>query len=185
MKIDLHSEYRLATAAVRQPHLDRIRELGVHPTTIAEHALRFRFMGFGILNGTIDSGGHFVPGDGPAHVVQPVIEGGELADLVAWRSLQPSRWGLRGGKGWALGADTLSNFGSWANSTTLCESPLDWLRLGCAGGCIVDWDAPEVETLAGWETIETSASLALALRSRIERSRRIPDIIAKDLRNAA
>lgn len=183
--MNLSSEFADACHAVCNAHLNRLRDLGVLPATIASYPERFGLMGFGVLHGAINEHGYFLPGSGPTHIVQPVSEGGNLVDMVAWRSTQPYRWGLLSGTGWALGADNLANFGTWANYVVLHDSPLDWLRADCEGGCVIDWDAPEVEQLADWARIDASPRVANVLRPRLERPRQYPEIISKEARNAA
>lgn len=182
--MSISSEFSNACRAVRQRHLDHVKSLGISTQTITGHALRFRAMGFGVTSGTFGGDGLYVPGDGPAMIVLPIMEGGDLVDLVAWRTTHPCRWGLRTGVGWALGADNLCAFGQWSDSVTLHDSPLEWLRAGCEGGCVVDWNAPEVEKLAGWAKIETSRRVASVLRPRLARPRPIPEIISVEACNA-
>lgn len=182
--MNISTEFSNACRAVRQRHLDHVKSLGISATTITEHALRFRAMGFGVTCGTIGEDGLYIPGDGPSMIVLPIVEEGGLVDLVAWRTAQPGRWGLRTGLRWALGADNLCAFGQWSDCIALHDNPLGWLRAGCDGGCVVDWDAPEVEKLAGWSKIETSRRVANILRPRLARPRPIPEIVSMEAQNA-
>lgn len=183
--MNIEAEFMQACRAVRQAHLNRLRDLGVMPATIAGYPARFGSMGFGVLDGTINQDGYFVPGCGPTHIVQPVSDNAKLIDMVAWRSAQPFHWGLRAGHGWALGAANLSNSDYWSNDVALHDSPLNWLRAGCDGLTIIDWDASEVDMLSCCEEVVAPTLLACVLYARLARPRQLPKIISMESRNAS
>ncbi|ODP37383.1 hypothetical protein [Sphingomonas turrisvirgatae] len=180
----LEGEYFAAVGQVRQPHLDRIRALGVAPATIAE--LGERYPAFGIVSAAPERAGTYQPQeDGTAHVVQPVFDGG-LVDLVAWRSSQPQRWWTRRGLGWMLNADRCLASRWDAGFLTLHATPLDWLRSGGEGGVILDWDAPDVVMLRAFATIACpDRSFMADLRNALVRSFRMPKLVGSEVRHAA
>jgi len=184
--IDLHSEMNAACDRIRQPHLDQLLGLGVSSGTIAE--LGARQAPFGVVSATACDDGLYVPGEGPTHLVQPIIDGGEIIDLVAWRSLQPFRWWLRSGLGWALGQDNWTYRSAWdvGDPFAVHATPLDWLRAGCNGICIVDWSAPEVRELLTAEALRVGTpALGEALISTLSRPHRLPQIQTMETANAA
>lgn len=65
----------------------------------------------------------------------------EAEDVVFWRpsSDQLTTWN---GRAFALGEDTAFNAGtySFGGKLNLYRSPLDWLRNGCDGCVIIDWN---------------------------------------------
>ena len=181
---DIEREFAAAVANVRQPHLDRLREIGASPASIAH--IGSAHPPFGILNGTGERNGSFVPGDGLPHVVVPVVENGGLIDYVAWRSGNPARWWLRSGLGWLLNADgALSRL--WPGDALILHStPLGWLSAFGVGGVVVDWQSPDISWLRGVERIECSDDmLAATIRRTLDRPRRLPQITGTGVRRAA
>lgn len=141
-----------AVQRVRQPHLNALRALGVSHRAIAR--LGMHQPPFGVMNGTIADTGLFVPGDGPACVVQPVIIGSQIIDIVAWRTMQPDRWHLMTGLGWIMGEDQL--YTAPGVPVTLHATPLEWLASGGKGSCILDWSAMELTILRSLDAIEVA-----------------------------
>jgi len=185
VRVDLEAELFSAAGRVRQPHLDRLRALGVSSSTIAR--LGACHPPFGVVEAEAMSNGTYLPGEGEPHIVQPVFQDGDLIDLVAWRSADPSRWWSRTGLGWIIGHDGPLT-GGWVDDDglTMHSTPLDWLRSGAAGVCVVDWDAEEVEWLRCFSTIRCdSQSLAAVLRRRLSRPRPLPRIATMEVRHAA
>lgn len=180
----LETEFASAVDRVRQPHLDRLRSLGVAPATVA--AIGERHPSFGILTATAGANGLYEPGEGPLFVAQPVYEAGLLVDLVAWRSTRPDRWWLRTGLGWLLNGDACL-YGGWdGHELTLAGTPLDWLRSGARGAVVLDWESPELYQLRGFETIHCSdRGLAATLGHALLRSQRMPDIRVLEVGHAA
>jgi len=133
----------------------------------------------GVANAETDSHGHYMPGEGPLHLIQPVHAGDVLVDLVAWRSGDPGETWLRTGHGWAIGESDLLAFDRWHGDLMLHASPLDWLRAGATGAVILDWSAPEIARLRDHDRIRcATATLAAALRRAIAATIHMPDIIA-------
>ncbi|MGE4324254.1 MAG: hypothetical protein AB7E60_14660 [Sphingobium sp.] len=183
MSVDLNGEMLTAAGRVRQPHIDRLLALGVPGVVIA--TLGGHQIPFGV--GTVErmERGLYQPGDGPLHVLSPVCEAGEIIDIIAWRSDAPGNWAWRTGLGWALGTDML--LPRWDDDPVqLHATPLDWLRAGGTGMCILDWEAPELGDLHALEAIEADEWTAQRLTRALSKPRRIPTIIKrKEVRRAA
>lgn len=180
----LESLYFAAVADVRQPHLDRMVSVGIAPATIAR--VGSAHPPFGVLCGQVEASGLFLPGDGQPHVVQPVIEHGALIDLVAWRVSTPARWGLVTGLGWLLNADWCFASRWDGERLPLHPSPLAWWQSGAEGGCVLDWDSPDLCWLRGFDPIDCSDDmLAATLRRALSKPVRLPRIRAMEVRNVA
>lgn len=181
--VDLQSEARAASDRVRQHHIDRLLALGVPGPAIA--MMGAREIPFGV--GTVErmERGLYQPGDGPLHVISPVCAGGEIIDLLAWRSDAPGNWAWRTGLGWALGTDML--FPRWDNAPVpIHATPLDWLRAAGEGMCILDWEAPELGDLRALEAIEADEWIAQRIIRALSKPQRLPIIIKrKETRRAA
>lgn len=178
--IDLYGEMKAATFAVRQPHMDRLRALGVSTDFIAD--LGARFFPFGICAAEVQGDGTYQPGEGNPHVIMPVLEDGELVDLIAWRTSTPGDWHLRTGNGWALGAEWVASH----EDIDVFGSPLGWMIGRGEGICPLDWSAPELDRFRSVETLraedaETAQLLAAVLRKPV----RIPTIRIREIAHAA
>lgn len=181
---DMEALYATAVANVRQPHLDRLREAGVAPSTIAR--LGSAYPSFGVCAGEVERSCRFLPGEGQPYVIQPVVDGCELIDLVAWRVANPTRWGLVNGTGWLLNADSCLGSRWDAGNLTLHATPLDWLRADASGGVVLDWDAPDMVTLRSFDRIDCGNDmLAGALRRALTKSMRMPTIRTREMRHVA
>ncbi|OYW21980.1 hypothetical protein [Sphingomonas sp.] len=182
---DLEAEMFGAADSVKQPHLDRIRALGVTPATIAW--LGSWSVPFGVVSATTEASGIYQPGDGPAHILQPVFDNGNLIDLVIWHSMRPERWWTRTGVAWALNVDDIAAIDRWGGDALhLHASPLDWLKNGATGAVVLDWSAPEVATLRQHDRIECSTpALAATLTHALQTSVHMPAIETKENRLAA
>lgn len=184
MSVDLRSEMEAATDAVRQIHLDRLQALGVSPTTIAD--LGRDFPSFGVVRAEPVGGGLFQPGEGDAHIVLPVVEDGDLVDLVAFRSTTPDEWTLRTGNGWGLGLGRGVGWHTWAPSVHLSANPLAWLRDGAQGLCVLDWRSPDLIRLDVLQSVTVAdADTAVLLREALSRPVRLPHIEIMEALRAA
>lgn len=181
---DLHAEMRAAAEASTLLHFRHLEALGIPVVTVADR--RRDHWGWGVAS-VIDAGdGLYQPDDGPLHLVLPVHEDGELVDLVAFRSKDPTRWLLRTGLGWALGLERGLERLTWQESVCLSVSPLEWLRHGAEGVCILDWTAPEIKQLRDLPRIECSdARLAARLKAALTRTPQLPEISLVRRRRAA
>ena len=92
--------------------------------------------------------------DGPAPSIYQGVEDPRLADLIAWRPQEPTRWTYRYGDCQAiLGSDNLglAHIESWP--ICFATTPLDWLRGNCHGAvlleiCEAHWRAEEEASAA-------------------------------------
>lgn len=181
---DLEREFDTSVSNILSAHLERLRALGVAPATVAR--INLAYPALGIASGAIDRHGVFVPGDGSAHVVQPLVENGGLVDLIAWRPGAPARWGLRTGLGWLLNADTAFATRWDGEVLDLHATPLDWLCADAQGAVVVDWDAPDLDSLRSFERIRCGNDLlGRTLRRALDRPRRLPRIETMEARRAA
>lgn len=181
---DLSREIEAACSCVRQAHLDRIRALDVTSTTIA--TLGAVQPPFGVMAVEGIGGGIFQPGGETPAIVQPVYDGGCLIDLVAWRTNDPTAWLWRTGAAWALGVDAI-RLNSWTDAPLAIDAtPLDWLRNGATGLCILDWSAPEIRQLLRVKSITAEPAIARQLRGALMKPVCFPEITAREAqRNAA
>ncbi|MCA1653678.1 MAG: hypothetical protein ABR588_05965 [Sphingomicrobium sp.] len=179
-------ELRELSLAAHPLLLRRLQALGVPWSTIAHMGDRHFFGGTSRAI-AIDDGLYAPSCDGAPHLILPVFEDGELVDLVAFTSEQPLAWLLRIGVGWSLGLLDGFERHSWEPEVRLWASPLDWLRAGCDGLCVLDWSAPEVINLASLPSIRCQDhNLADRLKEALSRPYRLPVITyGEELRDAA
>jgi hypothetical protein len=183
---DLTREYRAAVLAVEQRHTDRMAALGVSYETMDDMSPD-GWMPFGVATIIPDDEGLFEPGAGALHVVQPIYAGEDIIDMVAWTSADPASWRLRTGLGaWLGDLDALIDCAIDA-PVSLYATPLDWLRAGGDGLCIVNWSAPELDQLLRLQSISApDAGIAEALRRALVRPASLPEItVAGEMRRAA
>lgn len=161
---DLRLELRSAAFAVRQPHIDRLKALGVPLAALADYPVH----PFGVARVEPVGTGIYQPGEhGAPHYVLPVLLDGELADLVAFQPSDPGNWLLRTGAGWCLGLNEPVGLLTWRDSINLWSTPLDWLRAGSGDLCVLDWDASEAI-----RTLDVLPHLVCDNRATAERLRR-------------
>lgn len=181
---DLHKELAAAGEATKLLHFKHLVALGVPRATIA--AQRLDSWGWGVVNALDVGDGLYCPGDGPLHLILPVWDGADLIDLVAFRSGNPADWRLRTGLGLALGLERGCERHDWDDEVTLSLTPLEWLRNGADGLCIVDWDAPELHMFATLPRIVCpDKQSAEQLRRALIRPQHLPQISIKETRFAA
>lgn len=141
--IDLGKELQEAALSMGPLDFPRLRSLGLINTGVAEMGMRHHQFGLATI---VDVGeGLFAPSpDGRRSMVVPVYENGQLLDLVAFSTSTPDDWLLRTGAGLALGLIDGFEPHTWGASVHLHKTPMDWLRAGGDGLCIVDWSAPDI-----------------------------------------
>lgn len=200
-----------ASGRVRQPHLDRLRGLGVSVPWMASAPDHQPFAhlgfdpsplpGFGVSFCEPMGNGLYQPGDGELHVILPVVERGGLIDLVAFRSTSPGNWLLRRGNGFALGLDRGLEPWLWyrpadlaakppkhrvGQPTILFSDPLDWVRGQGAGICVLDWESPEVRQLDVLAEVTCSTpQVARVFRDALTRPVHTPTIRIMEIRDVA
>jgi hypothetical protein len=197
--IDLEAEMTAAGKAVRQPHLDRLRVFGVSNATIAEAGMSH--WPFGVAAAEPLGNGLYQPGEGQLHIVLPVVEDWTLIDLMAFRPSVPGDWLLRTGNGFALGLE--EGLGVWTaylpadpaavppryqvgSPLHLFSDPLDWVRGGRQGVCVVDWGSPDIRRLAGLPVVTVSDhATGKLLRQALTRPVQFPKIEIMGVAHAA
>ncbi len=76
---------------------------------------------------------------GPAPSIFQAVENPRLADLLAWRPEEPTRWHYRlGAPGAVLGADNLALAHSEGWPITFELTPLAWLLANCRGAVLLE-----------------------------------------------
>ena len=86
-------------------------------------------------------GTRFEPEGPDARLLRLVGEQGVPVDVVALATHDEDQWALRRGEGWCLGYDAwLRCEIGMAHVLRLHGTPLAWLRAGCEGLCVLDWD---------------------------------------------
>jgi hypothetical protein len=180
--MNLGSELRAAADKVRQQHIDRMASLGVSGDALASLCYFDSHLAVAEVE---EVSGLFVPCEGrPLHFLTPIRSGGELIDLCAWRPSRPDRWLLRTGAGWALGED--AGIGDWEYVLDLHATPLDWIKSGGSGLCVLDWSSPDLHQLALLHTIRVcDPELGKTLISALSRPIRLPAIEIQEARLAA
>ena len=181
---ELADELRSAALAVRTPDVARIRAMGLlNPGLLAVNERRHPF---GIASISDAGGGQYVPDpNGGRALVVPVYDGDELVDLVAFHTITPERWLLRHGAGWALGLEGSVERYRWGDPLPMHKTPLDWLKAGCDGLCVIDWEAPEVRTLTDFpRLLIRDEALKRRTIAALTKPSRLPQII-KDMPLAA
>jgi hypothetical protein len=177
----LADEMRAAADRIELKHCQRLAAMGVTEwPKLTEQGL------IGLVRCTVGKNDIYEPAeDGTDHIALAVLEDGALVDIVAFTVDDPQGWALRTGNGWALGVDNIRYAqGGWgeADSTLrMCATPLDWLRAGCEGACIIDgysWQASsEVRNVKSLEV--DSPAMARALRLQLSKPPQIPEINVK------
>jgi hypothetical protein len=185
---DLINEAFDAAIAMKPPHFARLAALGVTRETIATCMdATAPFIPVGVMRIETDERGGFQPFDGgPLAVVQPVVVEGEIIDLVAWHSDDPLRWWTRRGVAWALGEDAINSAHlGWQPediSVRVEPSPLDWLRGGGSGVCVLDWASAERHQLRGLHSLRVSSSdFAAMLQRSLSEPPRLPAIVIENM----
>lgn len=164
---------------------ERLQALGVSRAAVADAMDHTHlFPPIGVLKIEADASGYWQPCDeGRPALIQPVTIGGELGgelvDLLAWRSADPLKVYTRNGQSWALGLDHIDEvMSAWEPVPLIVHaSPRDWLAAGGRGLCVTDWNAPEVADLRMvGEIAVPSPAFGKVLRDTLMRAPRLPVI---------
>ncbi|MDO9490184.1 MAG: hypothetical protein Q7J32_17565 [Sphingomonadaceae bacterium] len=179
----LVDELDAAASAIDAPAIRRLHALGVTNAALVNAMDQIGpYPPVGIVRIEIDRGGLWQPSEhGRPAIVQPVTAGGELLDLVAWRSADPLAFHLRTGHAWALGVDNLERlyWTSAAPPLRVHPTPLAWLAAGGGGLTVLDWRSADLVELRLLERITVrSSSFARVLRDALMRPPRMPTITA-------
>lgn len=163
MKVPEHwldAEYRAATRAAGRKAARRLRDLGVPLGVLYGLATDFCVYGAGRVETHRSGVFEFSPEGTPA-IVQPAARCSvpgepEIIDLVCWFPDNPNRWWQRTGNGLFLDYDALNRSSFTPNlgvdddgnpfrqpqPLLVHSSPLDYLRAGCTGTCLLCPDDP-------------------------------------------
>ncbi len=77
--------------------------------------------------------------NGPAPSIYQAVERPMLTDMLAWRPNDPPCWWYhQGDVDLVLGIDNLDLAHTAGWPISLHRTPLDWLRAGCRGACLLD-----------------------------------------------
>lgn len=126
------------------------------------------------------SEGLFEPAEHGPHAV--IVADGIVApplvlvdELVAFNTANPGAWWLRRGDAPILGMAAVDYARGAGEPIDLHETPWDWLRAGCDGAVIVQWDRVDPRTVfAGIGIVRcTSDHLRKRLRQRIRELNRV------------
>lgn len=176
-----------AALSIGQLELAHLRKLGLLNPGVVEMGRHHHQ--FGIAKVEPVDGGLYTPSSSgvPAMIV-PVFEGGDLIDLLAFRTAEPEHWWLRKGLGGLLGLWSGWGKHEWADSVRLHATPLEWLQAGGEGLCVVDWDAPELHRINTFQNV-TVATVGLRgqLLDALKRPYRLVpvDVVTGEMANAA
>ncbi|MBX7459538.1 hypothetical protein [Qipengyuania huizhouensis] len=86
-------------------------------------------------------GSRYEPEGPDARLLLTVREQGVPVDIVALATHDEDQWALRRGEGWCLGYDAwLRCETGFAHELRVHATPLAWLRGGCEGVAILEWD---------------------------------------------
>ncbi len=126
---------------------------------------------------TFTDGGTFCfdPQGEPAVVIEALAEDKSTIDLVAWPLSQPEAFATAVGAADAVGISNVTNPATWAFSRVLKvhRRPLDWLKDGCGGVCVLDhrhvacWLGKALGPILA-EDIEHGQNLAEMLNQRFD-----------------
>jgi hypothetical protein len=136
METDLFAE--LARTRQQRDVMEKLRCAGV-PRWALTTPLGIN-CGFGVDRFDVRQDGTYQLSEtGPGAIIMVVMEHNDLADLLAWRLLEPGRWWLRRGLGVFLGEEAVGRAAFLHEPLAVYRSPLSWLRGGCDGAVVLDW----------------------------------------------
>ena len=121
-----------------------------------------------------------VTGGRPAIIV-PVLDGGELADLLAFDPRRSGQWFVRLGSVPLLGADALADQ-LVGQRLHVYRTPLSWLQHGCDGIVPLDFNRAAIDLVTAQYGIvaEDDAHVGELQRAMIEAAQwRLPDIFLR------
>ena len=146
----LLSEFEQARAALSSAHTDHLAGLGVEPwvcsTTVGIGKVE-RFGGYyqpfdeGLASYILPIGRRVLYPPEKLRSEEDVPPWDYVEDLVAVFPGTPDIWALRRGDGIALGFSHIEDAIIDRAPVELYETPLDWLKAGASGACIVNWPA--------------------------------------------
>lgn len=133
----------------------------------------------------IDSAGLYQPNgiSGLPVIILPIMESGDLVDLLAFSPRAPDSWALRRGAARLLGAGNIPRDADWQSGerqVQIFANPLEWLIAGGSGICVLAWDARAVRELAALgpdlALIADSAALAAYIDQQMAAVQMLPRV---------
>ena len=121
-------------------------------------------------------------------MIVPVYERGEMLDIIAFRTAEPTRIWRYVGVVDMLGYDVLNTIVWPGDRVRVVTTPLDWIAATGDAVCILDWTLPdrELSPMRDYAAVDCdSPMLAARLRKRLSQPRRMPQIIAMGAASAA
>lgn len=175
---DIALEMETAAKRLTAHHLRHLTPLGFSTQVIA-HLTHYGMLG--AVTVAFDGGLWFPEEGGTSLLVTPLEEDGAVVDIIAFNPKVPARWAARTGVGWALGTDSLREIEqAWDDSERcllLQATPTDWLRSGCHGISVVQWNDEARRTLLQIPKLEVQdRKYAQTVRLELTRPPRIPEI---------
>lgn len=139
---------------------------------------------FGVEFVAIDANNYAPEPNGKPAVIVPYFEGGELVDLVA-TGLATRTCRTREGLCVALGMDAIEEARWNEGQLRLYADPLEWLRHGRQGACVIDWRAAR-HALADVAAIVCSSDmLAARVEKALSQPVRLPTLYVREAAHAA
>lgn len=182
----LRVEMRAAVLAMTFPWANRLHEMGVPAAYLmGEEQL-------GLARVEVLGAGLWQPCEaGREMLVIPVDDEEQMIDLVAFDPADPDAWCLRTGAAWTLGeaavwrAMSEQSWGLKEHVLHLTPNPLEWLRAGGEGACVVDWGDYARGMLRELNQIEVATpALAQRLRLQLAVPVKIPDVTVRRRRRS-
>lgn len=137
---DLTVEFSNAISAIEQRHRDRLVAVVV-PECIAQPTEGRHE--WGVMKVRPEGQYHFIPDpeEGKEAFVSIAFYRGNIMDLIAWHPAAPANWRWRVGDTPILNIDAIEQKWPGDGPLKIYATPLDYLRGGCEGVVILDWNA--------------------------------------------
>lgn len=141
----------------------------------------------GVFRGEVTRSRIFVPTGNaadPLHVVTSIIERGQLVDYLAFQPEHPGAWGRRIALGNMLVPPSIERAWPYLRrplaTLALHRRPLDWLRAGRNGACVLNWRSLDAITILNLREIGhitvPDGGIARRLAEALTRPHERPDI---------
>ncbi|MGN6374863.1 MAG: hypothetical protein ACTHMG_04840 [Sphingomonas sp.] len=178
----LHREFSFAQQRLSFRHFEIMRGHGIPAAQLVADGR------IGVVKANVERDDFWSPDEGgKSMIVTPVVEDGRTIDLVAFLLSDPDAWYLRTGDGWALGAEAVADaataWDSEGGQMHLHPTPVEWLRSGGAGACVIRWTDEARATLRNVPAISVASPVvARKLRLELARPPRLPEITVRGRR---
>lgn len=170
---DIEAELLAAAARMSMGQVRRIWALGADRRFVAR-LIGAEMLGIGRVTLSRD-GSRWEPGGPDGRLLIGAVDAGALVDVVAVSTSHPDQWALRTGHGWALGCEAIERVHAALAEErrpvlALHANPIDWLRAGGEGVCVLDWSRAalaELRALGERATIEVGPGAAAQLKGML------------------